>query len=119
VQAIQLTLISEPFHYEKWGDTQTCKPGDWIVNNNGDVYSVDAESFARTYRPIGEGRYVKHSTIWAVPADSDGVVATKEGETHYRAGDYLVFNEEGGQDAYAISREKFERLYEPLEGRAD
>ena len=119
VQAIQLTLISEAFHYEKWGHTQTCKPGDWIVNNNGDVYSVDAESFAHTYRPIGEGRYVKHSTIWAEPAVSDGVVATKEGETHYRAGDYLVFNEAGGQDAYAISREKFERLYEPLEGRAD
>jgi hypothetical protein len=114
VRAIRLTLLTEGFQYRKWGGTQTCKAGDWIVNNNGDVYSVDADSFARSYRPVGEGLYVKQGTVWAEPVSSDGVVATKEGETHYRAGDWLVFNEPDGQDAYAISRETFERLYEPV-----
>jgi hypothetical protein len=89
------------------------------VNNNGDVYSIDAETFARTYRPVGNGLYVKHTTIWAEPAAADGVVATKEGQTHYRAGDFLVFNQADGQDAYAITREKFEQLYEPLEESGD
>jgi hypothetical protein len=114
VQAIQLNVVTEGFRYEKWGGTQTCKAGDWIVNNNGDVYSVDADSFARTYRCVGEGKYEKHSTIWAEPASADGAVATKEGETHYSAGDWLVFNQADGGDAYAISREKFEQLYEPV-----
>ena len=36
---------------------------------------------------------------------------TKEGATHYRAGDYLVFNEEHGGDAYAVAAAKFEAMY--------
>ncbi|EAQ75257.1 MULTISPECIES: hypothetical protein [unclassified Synechococcus] len=80
VQAIQLTLLTEGFHYDKWGGRQTCIAGDWIVNNHGDVYSIDAETFALTYRPVGGGLYEKHTTIWAEPAAADGVVTTKEGE---------------------------------------
>ena len=37
---------------------------------------------------------------------------TKEGETAYQAGDYLVSNNQDGTDAYAISAEKFQALYD-------
>ena len=37
---------------------------------------------------------------------------TKEGATHYRVGDYLVSNERDGGDAYAITADKFEAMYE-------
>ena len=50
VLAVQLDLETAGFTYEKWGGTQTCKAGDWIVNNAGDTYTVDRDSFARTYR---------------------------------------------------------------------
>ena len=70
MQAIQLNLATEGFRYEKWGGTQTCKAGDWIVNNNGDVYSIDAESFARTYHSVGNGLYVKHSTCLLYTSDA-------------------------------------------------
>jgi hypothetical protein len=43
------------------------------------------------------------------------VVETKEGQSHYRAGDYLVSNNEDGSDAYAISAAKFESMYVPDE----
>jgi len=36
VAAVQLDLDTKGFTYEKWGSTQTCKPGDWIVSNDGD-----------------------------------------------------------------------------------
>jgi hypothetical protein len=58
--------------------------------------------------------YEKVSRVWAAVADEDGVVATQEGETHYRAGDVLVFNDSAGEDGYAMSRDKFDELYEPL-----
>jgi len=114
VVAVQLDLDTLGFTYKKWGDTQTCKRGDWIVNNNGDTYTVDSESFARTYRSNGPGTYVKSAPVWAEVASTAGSVRTKEGATHYEAGDYLVANEETGVDTYAVSRAEFERMYEPL-----
>jgi hypothetical protein len=115
VVAVQLALETEGFTYHKWGALQTCKTGDWIVNNDGDVYTVDRETFERTYRQVGPGTYVKTTPVWAEVAEEAGSVRTKEGETHYRAGDYLVFNEEHGGDAYAVSADKFQAMYEPAE----
>ena len=115
VVAVQLALETAGFTYRKWDGVQTCKAGDWIVNNEGDVYTVDRETFERTYRQTGAGSYVKTTPVWAEVAHEAGSVRTKEGVTHYRAGDYLVFNEEQGGDAYAVTSEKFEAMYEPAE----
>ena len=52
VVAVQVSLESSGFTYEKWGATQQCKPGDWLVDNDGDVYTVDQSSFARTYQKV-------------------------------------------------------------------
>jgi hypothetical protein len=41
-----------------------------------------------------------------------GAVTTKEGQSRYDAGDYLVFNNEDGTDAYCMSAVKFEAMYE-------
>lgn len=119
VIAVQLALETSGFTYEKWGGTQTCKPGDWVVDSGDDVYTVDRESFARTYRPAGRGTYVKIAPVWAEVADRAGRVETKEGFTQYRAGDYLVFNEEGGGDPYAVDADRFVELYEPEQDRPD
>jgi hypothetical protein len=112
VRAVRLDLETEGFTYRKWNDTQRCKAGDWVVDNDGDVYTVDAKTFARTYRHVRDGAYVKTTPIWAEQAAAAGDVATKEGRTHYAAGDYLVFNEEDGSDPYAVSKAEFERMYE-------
>jgi hypothetical protein len=115
VVAVQLALDTIGFTYQKWGSVQTCKANDWIVNNDGDVYTVDRDSFERTYRQTASGRYLKDAPVWAERAKEAGSVQTKEGETHYRAGDYLVFNEEHGGDAYAVSADKFESMYQLTE----
>ena len=112
VVALQLNLDTEGFVYRKWGAEQRCKQGDWIVNNGGDIYSIDAEVFAKTYRKTGEGTYVKTTPIWAKVATQPGSVITIEGESHYQSGDYLVYNNEDGTDAYCISASKFESMYE-------
>lgn len=115
VVAVQLDLETGGFTYQKWGATQTCKKGDWLVNNDGDTYTVDRDSFARTYQSTGPGTYVKRAPVWAEVAPTAGDVRTKEGSTHYEAGDYLVYNEQDGGDAYAVSKQAFERMYEPYE----
>ena len=47
VVAVRLDLEGAGFRYRKWGGEQQCKAGDWVVDNDGEVYTVDAESFAR------------------------------------------------------------------------
>ena len=113
VTAVQLELDTPGFAYEKWGGTQQCKRGDWLVNNEGDTYTVDSDTFARTYRPTGIGAYVKVAPVWAEQASSAGEIRTKEGVTHYQSGDYLVYNERGSRDGYAVEKDVFERMYEP------
>ena len=112
IVAVQLDLDTDGFTYLKWGAEQRCKRGDWLVDNEGDIYTVDSEVFAKTYRNAGPGIYVKTTPVWAEIADKPGRVITKEGESHYQAGDYLVYNNEDGTDAYCISAAKFESMYE-------
>lgn len=116
--AIQLSLNTEGFTYHKWGAEQRCKPGDWIVNNQGDTYSVDKDVFAETYRlkqADRPGIYIKTNIIWAERATEAGTVATKEGTTDYKRGDYIVSNKEDGSDDYAVNAETFESMYEPVD----
>ena len=115
VTAVRLDLDTEGFTYQKWGDSQTCKRGDWLLDNQDDTYTVDADSFAATYTQISPGKYFKSKPVWAIVAEKAGSIKTLEGETHYQKGYYLVYNDEAGVDGYAVSKEKFEAMYEPLQ----
>ena len=112
VVAVKLALDTEGLHYRKWGHDQVARSGDWLVDNDGEVYTVNAESFAATYRQVARGLYVKSAPVWAVQARTPGAVTTKEGQSAYAVGDWVVSNHEDGSDAYAISAERFEALYE-------
>jgi hypothetical protein len=114
VVAVRLDLDTRGFTYRKWGDTQTCKRGDWLVDNDGDIYTVDAETFDRTYCRVAPGHYVKSAPVWAEIAESAGSIRTKEGTTHYGRGAYLVYNDADSKDGYAVEAEKFESMYEPV-----
>lgn len=110
---MRLAVDTAGLDYRKWGADQHCKPGDWLVDNQGEVYTVDHESFVSTYRAVSPGRYIKHGVVWAREAKNAGVIETKEGKTRYGQGDFVVYNEREGTDGYAIAAEKFHALYEP------
>lgn len=112
VVAIRLPLESDGLRYQKWGAGQVGKPGDWLVDNGGDVYTVDAAVFERTYNQVERGLFVKTTPVWATRAEKAGSVATTTGETKYAAGDYLVWNDPTGTEGYAIAGGKFEEMYE-------
>jgi hypothetical protein len=118
VTAVQLDLDTEGFEYKKWGGVQRCKRNDWLVNNQGDVYTIDAETFQTTYRQISPGTYEKSAPVWAERANTPGVIQTKEGSTAYEAGDYLVYNDSSGKDGYAVKSTNFHSMYEPVKNAA-
>jgi hypothetical protein len=118
VLAVQLAVDTEGFKYRKWGGLQRAKRGDWLVDNDGDVYTVDDRSFRRTYRRLSPGVYLKKTPVWAREAKTTGKVATKEGHTRYKRGDYVVSNHRDGRDSYAVSRAAFRRMYAPATSRS-
>jgi len=110
--AVQLNLDTDGFTYQKWGGNQKCKKGDWLVDNAGDIYTIDGSVFERTYQKVGPGKYLKVTPVWARVATEEGHLTTKEGVSHYKKGDYLVYNNKDGTDGYCISTDKFESMYE-------
>jgi len=64
VTAVQVALEFDGLDYRKWGHDQHARAGDRLVENGGDVYTIEAESFAKTYRPVSPGRWVKSTPVW-------------------------------------------------------
>jgi hypothetical protein len=112
VVAVKLDLDTDGLVYRKWGRRQRAKRGDWLVDNGDEVYTVEARVFARTYRRTGPGTFRKVTPVWAEVAARAGSIATKEGRSRYRKGDYLVFNNKNGTDGYCVSARKFRATYQ-------
>jgi hypothetical protein len=115
VIAVKVDLDTDGFSYRKWGAVQLCKGGDWLVSNQGDTYTVDQETFEATYSQVSPGVYSKTAPVWAEVAEEPGAIETKEGVTHYEAGNYLVFNAPDRKDGYAVGAAKFNEMYKPNE----
>ena len=111
VVAVRLDLDIDRFVYRKWGGQQQAAPGDWLVDNHGDVYTVDAKAFAKTYRQLHPGIYVKTTPIWAQVATVGGRIKTNEGETAYKRNDYIVYEGPATPAIYAITAAKFKSMY--------
>lgn len=111
VRAVQLTLSDCTLRYEKWGGMQQAKSGDWLVINGDNSYTVAQNSFSQTYRHQYGDWYRKTAPVWAETAESDGAIDTLEGVSHYRAGDYLVYNQPDRNDGYTVAKKEFEENY--------
>lgn len=112
VIAVQLDLDTDGFTYRKWGGVQSAAARDWLVDNDGDIYTVERETFERTYRRLAPGVFVKDKPVWARQAKEKGSIETREGTTDYEAGDMIVFNDPDEHDGYAMTAAKFGSLYE-------
>ncbi len=51
-----------------------------------DVEGIAIQVFAKTYRRVGPGIYVKTTRVWAEVATESGTVITKEGASNYEVG---------------------------------
>jgi len=111
ITAVQLDLIFEEFQYSKWGGSQKANPGDWLVNNDGDTYTIANRVFRETYKEVSPGRFIKTVTIEAEQVAAFGFIKTLEGDSSYEPGDYIITNP--GGDKYPVSKGKFENMYEP------
>jgi hypothetical protein len=118
VIAVQLDLDTDGIVYWKWGGKQHAKRGDWLVDNDGDVYTIDRKVFAKTYKRLRPGTYLKITPVWAEVATRSGSVKTREGQSRYKKGDYIVYNYRNGRDGYCMTAAKFKEMYQQDKQRA-
>lgn len=112
VVAIRINLDTPGLLYQKWGGEQLGKQGDWLVQNGKEVYTIDSESFSKTYKRVSQGLYIKKAPVWAYRAARAGKIQTKEGYSQYKKGDWIVANDSHFVDQYPLSDRKFRSLYE-------
>lgn len=112
VEAMPLALPDCRVQYEQWGGSQQAKEGDWLVKHDDEYYTVESETFAKTYQHIRANHYKKIGKVWAKIANDSGTVVTKEGKTQYKEGDILVYNNKNKTDGYAMNVETFNNNYE-------
>jgi hypothetical protein len=93
------------------GDALSAVAGDWLLSDGADQWSVADDVFAKSYRPIGDGRYEKTATVIAVRLDEPFAVQTLEGVATGAAGDWLVRNPTG--ESWPIPAATFAKRYEP------
>lgn len=111
VTAVKIDLGTDGFQYQKWGGVQIARRGDWLVDNMGDVYTIDGQVFEDTYSEVSPGRYKRNSFVWAEEAKIDGRVKSTSGFTYYYAGDMIAYNSEEKTDGWAMEKERFFKLY--------
>ncbi|MEB3335092.1 MAG: patatin-like phospholipase family protein [Cyanobacteriota bacterium] len=98
VKAIRLNLELESFTYHQGDGARTGKRGDWLVECEGRVSTVDHATFNRYYKQVAPASYRKQLIVWAAPV-SDGVLVCMDSE---------------GKDGDVLSPDQFQALYEPL-----
>lgn len=113
VTAIKLDFDFASLVYTKWGGRQIAEQGDYLLNNNGSVYTCDGHTFENTYEEVSPFTYRKVTSVWAVRAETDGWISTQEGDTEYSEGDMLVYNNQDETDGYAMSYTQFHDMYIP------
>jgi len=92
------------------GSQLASTPGDWVVTDGTSTWTVESTVFERTYRPTGDGRYVKTALVRARQLEHADTFQTLEGIAHANAGDWVVCNPTG--EVWPVTNDEFARRYE-------
>lgn len=95
------------------GSNLTAQPGDWLLCDGNDNWTVAADVFRATYRNLGGDQYAKFTIVRARQLSSRTTINTLEGPSLAEPGDWLVGNP--GGDAWPVPRADFGRRYEKVE----
>lgn len=89
------------------------QPGDWELTDGASCWTITADAFARSYRPQPDGRYAKKEIVQAVRLDEPVEVATAEGPSTGRPGDWLVRDPVGA--VWPVPDDTFRKRYRPAD----
>ena len=85
--------------------------GDWLVTDGTEEWTVAPGVFARSYRPLPDGRFVKVAPVRAARLDRTAEVPTLEGVARAEAGDWVLCGVDG--ELWTVTDTFFRAHYEP------
>ena len=90
------------------------RPGDWLITGvTGEKYPCGPDTFAKTYEPVGEGRFRKRPVaVEAIRLSRPISIKTGQGTLVGEPGSWLVSGVNGSQ--YPVKNDIFEATYELL-----
>ena len=88
---------------------------DWLITGvTGERYPCGPDTFAKTYEPVGGGRFRKRQVVVeAIQLRHRTTVETGSGTLIGQPGDWFINGVNGGQ--YPCDREIFSETYEPID----
>jgi PGDYG protein len=96
------------------GAPMRAEPGDWeLTDEQGNRWTVEPETFARSYRRQPDGRYAKHELVDAVQLTYPLEVPTTEGVSTARIGDWLLRDAAGA--VWPVPDQQFRVRYRPVD----
>lgn len=98
------------------GATMQADPGDWMVEENGESWSVRDDIFRSSYRHLSGSQWQRSGTILARPAQPGETIDTPEGPTTAADGDWVVRGNHG--DHWPVPADVFARHYVEIDGPA-
>jgi hypothetical protein len=91
VGVVRATRLSAPRPWSWEGQPMQAEAGDWWVEDDaGGGRSVKPDSFAKTYRHIGEDMFERCGTVRARRAIAGEVIVSSEGSTEAHEGDMVI-----------------------------
>lgn len=94
------------------GSTLWGQPGDWLVETDGERWTVDGEVFQRTYEHLEADVYRKVTPVLAAKLAHPDSVESREGVVNAERGDLLVCNITG--ECWSVPACRFFQRYAPL-----
>lgn len=95
------------------GSLLEARPGDWLLTDGDQEWTVAADVFDRSYRRSPDGRYLKSATVRAVRLTKATEVPTLEGRSTAAAGDWLLCGVDS--ELWPVTDAHFRRCYAPKE----
>lgn len=77
------------------GSTMRGKPGDWLISEGDEEWTVDQRIFEESYEEVGVTKYRKASPVRARQLENSTTLETLEGTDCLSAGDWIVMNNSG------------------------
>lgn len=111
-QPIPARQLTEPFHWSSAkGDALIGQPGDWLVEDGAQKWTVADAVFRETYEQVDNGTYAKRAPVFARMVSGNVTLVTLEGNIALSPGDWLVCNLNG--DCWGMTAVQFASKYRP------
>jgi hypothetical protein len=107
---VRATRLMQPRTWRTDRGRELCgAAGDWLLSDGSAEWTVAADVFDRTYRPLPDGRYAKDASVHAARTSHRVDVPTLEGAARAEPGDWVLRGVDG--ELWTVTDDYFRTHY--------